>query len=331
MRVLRLARLAVCILSPALGVALLFAYSSRPDSLAAVTIQPVLAWFVVGVILSLIGGRVGGTRLLAAGLSVWLLFVVLYAPELRSLFRLPIGNDAEWQAAKEQGNALRVVTLNCFVGTRRAVEEALSQGADIVMLQEIPPPRELLSMGKQRMTMPWDIVWGNDVAILFRGELVEQQAVDGTHGVGALIRLPNGRLVLAVTCRLRSAVFNANLLLPSIWKKHTANRKARREEVRAVARFVSSFPRDVPVVLGGDFNAPVGDPVFREMPSDLRDAFEEAGSGWGNTIFNAFPMHRIDRIFASSQFVCMSARALKTEGSDHRMVIADLILQESKK
>lgn len=314
-----------------LGVAMLFAFGSRPDSLAAVTVVPVFVWFLVGVVLSLLSGGVGGRGLLVAGLSVWFLLLVLYSPELRSLFRLPIRNDAQWQAAKEQGNALRVVTLNCLVGTRGAAEEALSQEADIVMLQEIPPPRDLLSMGKRSMKNPWDVVWGNDVAILFRGELVEQRAIEGTHGVGALIRLPNGRQVLAVTFRLRSAVFNANLLLPSVWKQHTANRKARREEIRSVAQFVLSFPREVPVVLGGDFNAPVGDPVFQEMPSELQDAFEAAGSGWGNTIFNSFPLHRIDRIFASTHFVCVDARTLKTANSDHRMVVADLILEERKK
>lgn len=328
MRVLRLARLAVGILSPALAVAMLFAFSSRPDSLAAVTVLPVFVWFLFGVVLSLLAGRAGGGRLLAAGLSAWLLFFVLYAPELRSLVRFPIHNDAEWEAAKEDGSALRIVTLNCLVGERGAVEEALSQGADIVMVQEIPPPRDLLAMGDRSMRKPWDIVWGNDVAILFRGELVEQRAIEGTHGVGALIRLPSGKRLLAVTFRLRSAVFNANLLLPSVWRKHTANRQARRNELRAVAQFVSSFPRDVPVVLGGDFNAPVGDPVFEEMPEELRDAFEEAGSGWGNTIFNSFPIHRIDRIFASPHFECIRARALKTEHSDHRLVSADLVLRE---
>ncbi|MER3461773.1 MAG: hypothetical protein C4342_01765, partial [Armatimonadota bacterium] len=316
------------VLSPALGVAMLFAFSSRPDSLAAVTVVPVWVWFLFGVVLSLLSGRAGGGKLLAAGMSAWLLFFVLYAPELRSLLRFPIHNDAEWQAAKKEGSAVRVVTLNCFVGTRGAVEEALSQDAEIVMVQEIPPPRELLAMCKRQQKQPWDVVWGNDVAILFRGELLEQRAIEGTHGVGALIRLPSGERLLTVTFRLQSAVFNANLFLPSVWQRHTANRHSRRKELRAVAKFVLSFPRDVPVVLGGDFNAPVGDPIFEEMPKELRDAFEEAGSGWGNTIFNSFPIHRIDRVFVSSHFKCIRVRALKTEHSDHRLVSADLVLEE---
>lgn len=330
MRGLSFARLVVGTASPFVGVALLFAFSARPDTLAAVTVVPVWAWFLFGALLSVVAGRAGGGRLLAAGLSVWLLFLVLYAPEVRSLLRFPVDSEAEWEAAKEEAAAVRVVTLNCWVGNRGALAEALSQGADVVMVQEIPPPRELLAARDQRMSEPRDVVWGNDVAILFRGELVEQRAIEGTHGVGALIRLPSGKEILAVTFRLRSAVFNANLLLPSVWTKHTANRRARRQELRAVVQFVSSYPRDLPVVLAGDFNAPVGDPVFEEIPTEFRDAFDEAGSGWGNTIFNSFPIHRIDRILFSPHFECIRTRTVKTKHSDHRLVSADLVLKKAK-
>lgn len=326
MRALRYARLCLGILSPLLAMAMLFAFSSRPDSLAAVTVVPAWVWFLFGMLLSVVAARVGGGRLLAVGLSLWLLFLVLYAQELRTLLRFPVRNQVEWEAAKEGGSTVRVVTLNCLVGTRSAVEEALSQGADIVMVQEIPSPRELLKLGGKYFARPWDVVWGNDVAILFRGEMIEQHAIEGTHGVGTIIQLPSGKEILAVTFRLRSAVFNANLLLPSVWYQHRANRQARRKELRAVAQFVSSFPRDLPIVLGGDFNAPVGDPVFEELPDDLADAFEEAGSGWGNTIFNSFPIHRIDRIFFSPHLKCVQARTVKTKHSDHRLVSADLVL-----
>ncbi|GIV02649.1 MAG: hypothetical protein KatS3mg015_1479 [Fimbriimonadales bacterium] len=324
---LRVARAALSVLSLALVPLVIYAYSSRPDALAAMTAWPLWSWCLLGIAFAALGGRSLGHRVLAVELALWLLTFLLYAPELRTLFRFSTPNDPAWQAAREEGRGLRVVTLNCLVGTKAALAEALSHDPDVVLIQEDPKPREMIELMKRKYGDAGDVVWGNDVAIVFRGKLLEQGTIGDTHSVWARVHLSGGREVMLITFRLRSAVFDANLLFPSVWQRHAANRKRRQLEFEPIAQFLSSLPRNLPVIAGGDFNAPVGEPVFRAIPKGFVDAFEAAGVGWGNTIFNDYPIHRIDRIFVAN---CrpVYAKAIRTETSDHRMVLADLIVGE---
>lgn len=324
---LRVARAALSVLSIALVPLVAYAFASRPDPLAAATAWPIWTWSLLGLTLALAGGRSLGRRVLATSAALWVLLFLLYAPELRTLFRFGTSGDPAWQAAREEARALRVVTLNCLVGTKAALAEALDQKPDVVLVQEDPKPAEMLELARKEFGADGDVVWGNDVAIIFRGERMEQGAIPGTHSVWASVRLPGGKEVLLVTFRLRSAVFDANLLLPSVWQEHAANRKRREQEFEPIVQFLSRLPRNLPVIVGGDFNAPVGEPLFRSMPEGFVDAFEVAGVGWGNTIFNDYPIHRIDRIFVAN---CrpVFAKAIRTQNSDHRMVLAELILGE---
>jgi endonuclease/exonuclease/phosphatase (EEP) superfamily protein YafD len=83
----------------------------------------------------------------------------------------------------------------------------------------------------------------------------------------------------------------------------------------------------VPLIVGGDFNAPAGDAVFRLLRPRLRDAFAEAGCGWGNTIINDFPFARIDQIWIGRHWQAIAVQAQPSAHSDHRIVIADLLLE----
>ena len=78
--------------------------------------------------------------------------------------------------------------------------------------------------------------------------------------------------------------------------------------------------------MGGDFNAPAGDAIFELLYPNLRDAFGEAGVGWGNTITNDYPFLRIDQVWVSHHFQVQRVISRKTAFSDHRMVICDLQL-----
>ena len=81
------------------------------------------------------------------------------------------------------------------------------------------------------------------------------------------------------------------------------------------------------MIVGGDFNAPQGDAVFRLLRPKLHDAFAEGGRGWGNTILNDVPVLRIDQFWVSETFRSDSVVARGTRNSDHRMVICDLRLE----
>lgn len=82
-----------------------------------------------------------------------------------------------------------------------------------------------------------------------------------------------------------------------------------------------------PVIVGGDFNAPPDDAALFPLRKRLFDTFRKSGRGWGNTGTNAYPLFRVDQIWASQHFRPESVRAQKTIHSDHRMVICDLVLE----
>ncbi|MGK0187875.1 MAG: endonuclease/exonuclease/phosphatase (EEP) superfamily protein YafD, partial [Verrucomicrobiales bacterium] len=77
---------------------------------------------------------------------------------------------------------------------------------------------------------------------------------------------------------------------------------------------------------GGDFNSPAGDRVYFSLRGNFTDSFYAVGTGWGNTVMNRYPVHRIDQIWASSDaLVPVRSRAVPTEHSDHRMVVSDYV------
>ena len=104
----------------------------------------------------------------------------------------------------------------------------------------------------------------------------------------------------------------------------------RREQLRIIARQLDTVPASVPVVVGGDFNAPQGDAVFRVLQPRLHDVFREGGRGWGDTITNKIAALRIDQVWASGVLRAVDVGASMTRHSDHRMVICDLSVTVSE-
>lgn len=87
-----------------------------------------------------------------------------------------------------------------------------------------------------------------------------------------------------------------------------------------------------PVIVAGDLNAPEQSLVVRTLlATGLRDAFSEAGRGfgytWGHSLRFQFSFLRIDHILVSRAFRVTRAFVGEDAGSAHRPVIADLELR----
>jgi vancomycin resistance protein VanJ len=87
-----------------------------------------------------------------------------------------------------------------------------------------------------------------------------------------------------------------------------------------------------PVLLAGDFNAPENSLICQQiLRAGLRDAFSEAGHGYGFTTGQAFRLHlayaRIDHVFVSPGWGISACRVGESTASDHYPLIADLILK----
>lgn len=90
--------------------------------------------------------------------------------------------------------------------------------------------------------------------------------------------------------------------------------------------------REHPLIVAGDLNAPETSPVIRTLlDRGLRDAFSSAGHGYGYTHGHSTMLSvsflRIDHILVSPEIGVAAAFAGGKEASEHRPVIADLLLQ----
>ncbi len=294
------------------------AFAMRPFALAAVTVLPVWVWWLAGMWL-LAGCRRAPRKAVLAAAAGWTVFLLTFAEEPRSLLRSALPEP-------RAEAPLRVVSLNCAAANHEAATEALMKNPDAVLYQESPGPHGLQDVS--RLLFGRSIVrvgeFGN--AILARGTPVDLRQPPQTAGImtRARVRLGSGWEAELISLRLTPAVTRLDFWNPGCWREHARNRRARDAEMAAVAAYLATVPPEVPVILGGDFNVPQGDRVFRHLRPRLRDAFREGGRGWGNTFLNEFPVLRIDQFWVSPHFMVRSVRARKTEHSDHRMVVCEL-------
>ena len=306
-----------------LFIGLKICYGTRPDACAAITVFPAWIWLVPGLTLTALGYRRNGKRTFLIVVAVWLFFLLSETEEPWSLLRaMPL------RTTKSRGETLRVVTLNCAIGSPLAAAEVAAHRPDIVLLQESPNRAEVEELGRRLFGAKAGVVHGVDASMVVRGRVIPAELPIAQRGyfVQAKVRFASGREIEIIGARLVPAVFRLDLWSPDCWREQAENRRIRQKQLRAIARRIETT--SVPVIVGGDFNAPQGDAVFRLLEPKLHDAFREGGRGWGNTILNDYPVLRIDQIWVSKAFRSHAVVAVKTQNSDHRMVICDLILEE---
>ncbi len=84
-----------------------------------------------------------------------------------------------------------------------------------------------------------------------------------------------------------------------------------------------------PVVLAGDFNAPPRGKLYARLRARYRDAFAEAGWGGGYTFRADAPVVRIDFVWCGPGVGVKRCRPLRHAGSDHRPLLADLVISKA--
>ena len=82
------------------------------------------------------------------------------------------------------------------------------------------------------------------------------------------------------------------------------------------------------VIVAGDFNNTAYSYVYNEIRGNLKDAFEEAGNGFGRTFsFKYFPV-RIDFILVDKSFEVNSFKTIDKKLSDHYPIFSEVILHQ---
>lgn len=293
------------------------------DYVAAVTTFPQWSWALVGSLCAMIAWRLlgRGARLPVTLLALWLFATLLFADNLQPVVRgLVYGSGL---ANPAPVGTFRIATLNC-ASSSSAAAEVMHFNPDLVLLQEGPTSNEVVRLAREWFGNTASFVVGLDCAIVSRYPLRALEARPLVHYTRAVVSFPGGREALVTSLRLTPSIGNMDLWNPSTWRLYMGDRRLRKGQLSSVLEAPSTKP-ELPEIVGGDFNAPAGDGIYRLL-GQFRDTHRETGRGWGNTALNTLPFFRPDQIWLRS-LLPVSSRAVRTVHSDHRMVVADASLE----
>ena len=255
--------------------------------------------------------------------------------------------DYSWvvlpQRPLPDGTPLRVMTANLLVSNRdvsRASALIAVEEPDIVALQEVSPPmaahleRSLREDYPYQVLLPSDLSDGLGIGLLSRYPLhAEPETGWYSHVCGCQ------RVTVDVSGQTLSLV-NAHPPPPTIGYVRVRSVSLPVSfDGRTTSRMIEAALDGIdvhqrPVIVAGDLNTSDRQPMYRRLRRDLLDAYREAGWGLGNT-FPALGFEgilgvsviRIDYILHNASFATRAAWTGTIPGSDHRYVVADLLLR----
>lgn len=238
-------------------------------------------------------------------------------------------------AAPAEAPALRVVTYNILAGDRglKGLTATLKKTkADVIALQEVDKGTrrsggvdQATALGKAlgygHAFVPHFAYQGGEfgVALLSRHPIVraERRTTKGSRlaQLDATVRTPDGEVRVVVVHFTVTFPFRDS-------KEQAATDAARLKEAKAAAAL--ALAEKGPVLVLGDMNDDSGSPAYEAFSKGLQDACEVKGAGFAKTWNSAFPVTRIDYVWASRHFEVASCDTLASDASDHLPVAAEL-------
>jgi endonuclease/exonuclease/phosphatase (EEP) superfamily protein YafD len=308
--------------SIALCLAVAIVFWLQPNPCAAMLVLPRWMWILPGLILAALGWTRQRKKAALVAIILWLLYIIFFAQEIRSLFRFPHHSASD----PKNASALRVISLNCNGGNEKAAAEVSDYHPDLVFFEESPLRPIVKAMATRLLGPEAESLGGSDVSIIARGKLtpIPVEYPESAPFAHARIQFASGPIVDVFAVRLQPYNIRADLWSPDCWRNQCKIRQQQRSQFERLEREIAKIPSDIPVIVGGDFNLPAGDKLFDGLCSRLTDTFRQRGNGWGDTLDNDFPVLRIDQVWSDQHFHVASVEARRTQNSDHRMVVCDL-------
>jgi vancomycin resistance protein VanJ len=281
----------------------------------------------------LVAAAAGNEGLAVAGVLVTLVCLYLWAPPLATL--------AMRRRKPPAGPTLRVATYNLlWVNTDEdaAIASIRALEADVVALQEVSPAHaNAIGSGLHADYPYWVLQPGYEA-----------------YGNGLISRLPFAQSADALPDPdwigdpiIATLAFDGGDI--TVISCHTAPVRtpaaARERQARALVAYARDLGR--PCIVLGDFNSTPLNDAYSILRRGLRDVWRDAGRGLGHTFPGPAWSHargdglprplrrliphwllRIDHVFVTAHWRAVSARVSHQHGgSDHRPVVADLVLQ----
>jgi endonuclease/exonuclease/phosphatase (EEP) superfamily protein YafD len=318
------------LLSLALHLITVFCFSAQPDRLAAFTVVPIWVWGGIGLLFSSVAFYFLRAPLSLILSGVWALTILVGSDEARALGNLGKERPESGPAKPYRGKSvLRVLTMNtALFQSGDPTDEIIAWDPDIVLLQQTMP-QDTRKIAEKLYNGRGDVrTYGiNGVITRWKIDRESRNSLIRNQQLG-IVR-PDGSRVQVVNVHLATAATDLSLWNRSAWRNHRNNRLLRKQEISLALQILSqttNFPAE-PTIFAGDFNASATDVVHRYLSRDFVDAFSEAGTGWGDTYHSRFPILRIDHIYSTRHLTPVRCRAVKSRNSDHRLVVADLLMR----
>ncbi len=232
------------------------------------------------------------------------------------------------------GKALRVVTYNTDRAATlapRIVTDLLAWDADVIVMQDCAP--EVAAAMRAARTR-YQLFRESEFCIAARLPMRSPVQLHGSRNQGravlfsvewqgAPIRIGTVHLPSPRTALWAARRGSGDLLEESVQQRAVAS--------GAIAAWMREGERG-PIVVAGDFNLPVESQALRRDWRWLRNAFSDAGWGFGHTMFAGRHRVRIDHVLVSREFTVRGARVLRGFPSEHQPVVAELeIMRRSRK
>ena len=290
------------------------------DHVAAITTFPQWTWATAGILSAAIACRLLRPRNRSPFflMVLWLLTTVYFADNVVPFMRGLLHGAVPPPTAPP--GTIRVISLNCAT-SRSAAQEVMRFQPDIVLLQESPTSNKVAQLAQEWFGSNGLFVVGWDCAIVSRFPLTPVDKIQGVHYTRAIVTLPRNGELLVTSLRLTPPLGSMDLWKPSTWRAYAEDRRLRTRQLRAVLEVERPKP-NLPEIVGGDFNAPAGDGIYKLLHA-YRESHRRAGRGWGGTALNTIPIFRPDQIWLKHLTPAWCC-AVKTAHSDHRMVVTDV-------
>ena len=239
-----------------------------------------------------------------------------------------------------QGTPLTVLTLNTnFAGTDPAglAQVALREGVQVITLQEALNRQFNPGEYEQnlRAAFPgWSVARYDELLTVSKLPILNVNTV----------KFPNSaHAVLVTQVRAQGHIVNiVNMHLPAPKLKASTSDTAHGRNLQKRMELTLDIRRDFqkvigsliradqhPLIIAGDLNAPPRGGVWYQLRSlGLRDAFMQAGRGFGFTHHALFGHSRIDYVWLRGA-KAQQTRTLRDLLSDHRAVVVKVMLPET--
>lgn len=308
-----------------------WAYANQPDSFAAFTVFPFWFWGGIGLMLSVIAFCFLRAPLSLILTAVWAITLSVGMDEAKALSNFTHPELPEKRPPPEdRPGIIRILTVNCAnFAYGDPTTDIRKWDPDIVLLQQVLPHR-VKQISESLFGGNGDYRAYRTNGIATRYEIKREVRNPFTSNQQATLQLPTGTLLEVVNVHLTTAATDMRLWSGKSRAAHRINRQLRRSELSTILQVLeqtTTLP-STPTILAGDFNAGATDIVHRQLTPTFSDAFSTVGRGWGNTFHRRFPILRIDHIYTTPQLQPQACSVAISRKTDHRMVIADLLLRE---